>query len=793
MYKIFVSAMAYDSGKSGISVYINNVLRELAREHKLYVMAFSDDIGMLPESENIKYLKVSSFLRNPIINMLWHLFILPCTLAWKKYDFIFLPAGNRRLLQFSRKFTIAVVHDLSQYHIESKYDVFRMFYCKKVLPFYLKKVNRVVAVSGSTANDLERFWNIPASRITVNHNGFDKQKFNSLPLDPAEILAKYNIKKKYILYVSRIEHPGKNHLNLIKAYERLPEKLQVEYDLILGGSFWTGSKVVKDYAEKSEVAESIKFIGFVQHDDLASLYHGAALYVFPSLFEGFGLSLLEAMACGVPVACSATSSLGEIAAEAAVQFDPENIDEISSAMQAILEKADLRKELTAAGFERLKMFDWKEHAAELIRIYEESNNILPRLSRFDFFVRMSDAFLALGACIIFTLPILGYTFFRKIFTGEKMFYREKIYGKNEVILNLAYFNVDNVISRKASLFFYVLIFDLRLVGVSIRTCSGENRQMGDADLFMDCPGILSLWFLRMSRGIAYSGRLKTELNYMTERHFLGDMMIVMRSILAILFFNPNKEFFPKINLMDIKFDNFSMKEAIIALSNDMNAGKRKKVYYVNADCFNKAVNDKEYLELLQKGDYILPDGIGVLLACKMLGVGLRENVNGTDMLPFICQMAIEKEYSIYLFGAKPGIAALMREKLLEIYPSLRIAGVRDGYFRDDLAEKEMIDEVNLLKPDILLVALGVPAQEKWIAKHFDELPCRLMIGVGGLFDFYSGNIKRAPLWLREMGMEWIFRLLMEPKKKFKRYTFGNSSFLWQVYRWKRKMSKKEGK
>ena len=224
MYKIFFSAMAYDSGKSGISVYINNVLRELSKEHQLEVLALRDDIDLLPESENIKYLKVSPLLRKPLINMLWHLFILPCTISWKKYDFILLPAANRRILQFSKRFTVAVVHDLSQYHVESKYDIFRMFYCKKVLPFYLKRANRVVAVSGSTANDLERFWKIPASRISVNHNGYDKELFNSSKLDPSEVLAKYNIEKKYILYISRIEHPGKNHLNLIKAYEALPEK-----------------------------------------------------------------------------------------------------------------------------------------------------------------------------------------------------------------------------------------------------------------------------------------------------------------------------------------------------------------------------------------------------------------------------------------------------------------------------------------------------------------------------------------------------------------------------------------
>ncbi len=790
MYKIFVSAMAYDSGKSGISVYINNVLRELAVEHKLEVMALADDIELLPQSENIKYLEVSSFWRKPLINMLWHLFILPCTISWKKYDFVFLPAANRRILQFSRRFTIAVVHDLSQYHVEQKYDFLRMFYCKKVLPFYLKRMNRVVAVSGSTANDLERFWKIPASRITVNHNGFDRKRFNTSPVDSNRILAEYNLKKKYILYVSRIEHPGKNHLNLIKAYERLPEKLQDEYDLVLGGSFWPGSEAVKDYAEKSKVTGNIKFIGFVKNEDLPPLYHAASLYIFPSLFEGFGLSLLEAMACGVPVACSETSSLGEIAANAALQFDPGDIEQMCLAMQNILEKPDLRKDLVAAGFERLKMFDWKEHAAGLIMLYEDSNNILPRQSRFDVLTRIFDSLASLAVCIMFAVPLFAYTFLRRIFTGKKMFFCEKIYGKNETVLNLRYFNVSNVILQKASLFYYVMIFDLRLVGVSIRTCSGENRQPDDADLFMNCPGILSLWFLRMSRGIAYSGRLDTELDYVTKRHFRDDLMIILRSVLAIIFFNPNKEFLPTVNLLGVEFDNLSMNNAVEILAREMAAGRRSKVYFVNADCFNKALRDKNYLELLRKGDYILPDGIGVLLACKMINVGLRENVNGTDMLPFICQMAVKNDYSMYLFGAKPGVAALMREKLLELYPGLRIVGEKNGYFSEDSTEKEMIDEIKRLKPDILLVALGVPAQEKWIDEHFDELPCSLMIGVGGLFDFYSGRIKRAPVWLREMGMEWVFRLIMEPKSKFKRYTFGNTSFLFNVLRWKRKMKEK---
>ena len=271
-----------------------------------------------------------------------------------------------------------------------------------------------------------------------------------------------------------------------------------------------------------------------------------------------------------------TSSLGEIAADAAVQFDPESLEEICSAMQDVLEKDDLRKKLIKSGFERLKMFDWKDHASKIIKLYEDSNNILPRRSRFRFIVRTSDSLIALVALVVFTLPLFIYTFCRKIFTGRKMFFSKLRYGKDERMLKIRYFDVTNVILSKATLFYYVFILDFRLVGVSIRTCFEEERQKGDSDLFMDCPGIFSLWFLRMSRGIAYSGYLKTELDYVTQRSFAGDLLIVLRSVLAILFFNKDKEFPPKINLMDVEFDNVSMKEAINALEKDMGAGKRKE-------------------------------------------------------------------------------------------------------------------------------------------------------------------------------------------------------------------------
>ncbi|MCP3967889.1 MAG: glycosyltransferase family 4 protein [Lentisphaerae bacterium] len=374
MYSILVSATSFDNGKSGVSVYINNCLRELAILHRIEVLAFSEDIPLMPQSENIIYTIASERYRKPAVNMLWHLFYLPFKVKWKKYDFILLPAANRRALCFSRKVTVGVVHDLSQYHVDCKYDPLRMFYIKKILPHYVRKLDSVVAVSNSTAADLKKYWKIPGEKITVNYNGYDRQTF--APVNDSEELqavrCEYSLDKDFILYISRIEHPGKNHIGLIKAYEMLPEEIRGEYDLILAGSDWSGAEVVREYAVNSSCSDSIKFIDFVENSKLPALMSAASLYVFPSFFEGFGLSVAEAMACELPVACSRTSSLGEIGGDAAIQFEPDNHQEIADCILKVLTDGNIRENLIRAGNLRKEMFNWRKHAEKLIACYENA-------------------------------------------------------------------------------------------------------------------------------------------------------------------------------------------------------------------------------------------------------------------------------------------------------------------------------------------------------------------------------------------------------------------------------------
>jgi len=373
MYKIFISAMAFDGGRSGISVYLANVLKRLSATHQVTVLALENDLPALRQlAPGASFIPVSMRWASPLRNMLWHLFIMPWRYDFSAYDFIFLPAGNRRVMCRYPRFTIVTVHDFSQHYIPGKYDLFRMFYIKKIIPFFLRRAHHLLTVSESTKRDTIKFCRIAADQITVDYNGYDAQAFHVGPhFDHRRLAEQYQLSGAYLLYIARIEHPGKNHLNLIKAYELLPPELAQRYELVLAGSPWSGAEQVVAAARKSKYAGQIKFPGFVGADALPDFYHGASLYVFPSLYEGFGLPVVEAMACGVPVVCSNRSSLPEVGGEAVLTFDPEDPGAIAAAMERVLSSPELRQTMSEAGIRRVALFSWEKHVQTLIEAYEQ--------------------------------------------------------------------------------------------------------------------------------------------------------------------------------------------------------------------------------------------------------------------------------------------------------------------------------------------------------------------------------------------------------------------------------------
>lgn len=208
---------------------------------------------------------------------------------------------------------------------------------------------------------------------------------------------------------------------------------------------------------------------------------------------------------------------------------------------------------------------------------------------------------------------------------------------------------------------------------------------------------------------------------------------------------------------------------------DLLSGARRRVHFINAHCINVMAGNAEYGRALATGDLVLPDGAGIELALRLTGTRLTENLNGTDFVPRLARAAAEAGKSIFLFGARPGIAEAAAAELVQRAPGLRIAGTHDGYGGD--TDAAIVARINASGADIVLVALGVPAQDAWLARNAAELTAPVTLGVGACFDFLAGFVSRAPRSLRRARLEWIWRLAQEPHRLARRYLLGNPAFV----------------
>ncbi|MDD4817657.1 MAG: WecB/TagA/CpsF family glycosyltransferase [Victivallaceae bacterium] len=228
-------------------------------------------------------------------------------------------------------------------------------------------------------------------------------------------------------------------------------------------------------------------------------------------------------------------------------------------------------------------------------------------------------------------------------------------------------------------------------------------------------------------------------------------------------------------LFGVRIENITMRRALEQIAVAVAAPGRVPVFaaFVNADCMNIAYRRADYAGVLRAADHVWADGVGVAIAAGMRGVVSAGNVNGTDMLPELCCDG----HRLYLYGGAPGVAEQARIELEKKYPKLVIAGVDHGFEPDS---GRVIERINASGADVLLVAMGAPKQELWIFDNLERLRVRFAVGVGGLFDFASGRIPRAPLWLRRLKLEWVYRLYQEPVRLFRRYIIGNPLFLFRV-------------
>lgn len=381
--RIGISAFAGDGGQSGISQYMEQSIRHLstlAPQHELVAFVGAADADWVRSwTASIQVISYPERIAKPSINIAWHLANLPAALRAHGCDLVFMPAANRRLAWRYGMPSVGTVHDFSQLHVPQKYDALRTFYIKQVLPAMMRRLTRVIAVSESTRRDCETYARVPSERLRVCHNGADLSRFRHADQASARAAVQAALGSQlpadapFILYTSRLEHPGKNHVRLLEAFARLRATQGLKHRLILAGTRWSGAEAIDAKLAELQLGDAVIMAGFVPEDLLPSLYCAADLFVFPSLFEGFGIPLLEAMASGVPVCTSNRASMPEVLGDAGLLFNPEDPADIASAILRLLDDPSLRAQCVMRGLERCKCFTWERTAAVLLEELERAH------------------------------------------------------------------------------------------------------------------------------------------------------------------------------------------------------------------------------------------------------------------------------------------------------------------------------------------------------------------------------------------------------------------------------------
>ena len=226
----------------------------------------------------------------------------------------------------------------------------------------------------------------------------------------------------------------------------------------------------------------------------------------------------------------------------------------------------------------------------------------------------------------------------------------------------------------------------------------------------------------------------------------------------------------KHDILRVKFDLIAYNVVMETIERWRKQGQCHYVTITNPHSVLMCHRDNLMSQATAEADLVLPDGIGIVLAARLLGYPHNGRATGPTLMLKLCDWGREKGYRHFFYGGAKGVADTLAERFTQDYPGLKVVGTYCPPFRplSEQEDREIIDHINAAKPDIVWVGLGAPKQEKWMANHLGKIKATAMIGVGAAFDFHSGNVKWAPGWIRRIGMEWAYRLALEPKRMWRR-------------------------
>ena len=342
--------------KNQYTIYVNSRLK---RDHPLFHLK-RDNLSL--RSTKIKEVSVSQQL------------LVPFIVNNKEYDIYHYPNFDLPI-GVSHK-SVFTIHDLTYIKHKNLYSngkFLKNFYTKWIIDLSIRKAKKIIAVSESTKKDILEIYNPPENKIKVIHEGLDYSfSVNGSGTKTTSILTNKSFNSKahnFFLFIGE-RRPHKNLPRLIKAFSHFKNKIKSDYKLIIAGKPYAQYSEPEKVTKQLNLADDVIFLGYVEDKEIQALYKDSSCFIFPSIYEGFGLPLLEAMACGVPIITSNISSMPEVVGRAAITIDPYNIIEISSAMEKIHFDNSIRQNMIKLGFERIKEFSWQKSAEQTLLLYE---------------------------------------------------------------------------------------------------------------------------------------------------------------------------------------------------------------------------------------------------------------------------------------------------------------------------------------------------------------------------------------------------------------------------------------
>ncbi len=352
------AVVARRTGTENYSLQVICSLVKAAPEHhyRLYLRDVAPE-GMLPQGERVEHVLVRP-------QRLWTHLGLSWEVLRRPPDVLFVPAHVVPAWHPPR--TVVTVHDLGYRFFPRQHTLRARLYLDLSTRFSCRAACRVIADSEATAQDLRREYGVPQGKIVVAYPGLDPKLSRAGAEAQSSVRQRYHLARPFVLYVGTIQ-PRKNLARLVEAFARLPGEL-AGYDLVLAGKTGWLAEGIHRRVEELRLGERVLFPGYVPEEDLAALLSAAECFVMPSLYEGFGLPLLEAMACGTPVICSSAGSLPEAAGDAALQFAPEDVDALRAALARLLGNPELRQDLAARGYRQAARFSWERCARRILAV-----------------------------------------------------------------------------------------------------------------------------------------------------------------------------------------------------------------------------------------------------------------------------------------------------------------------------------------------------------------------------------------------------------------------------------------